>query len=253
MNNGSVCFQDGGPFGVLRQGCEIKSLDEIKELLVADQVKGVMHANTRAYVELKETQIWLKPQEVAELAVKYERTYWVESITQAPVAKVGGSGKGKYKPKYWNTGSVLRVSEERKCFFCKEIAHFKAHYPKCEKPDAKGGVGARTLTCEQVGETGWLPSASKVTKVTQVESGVRCVELKSDEMKFMGRLDSGADIKVTRRSVLSRTTVEEAGMIKLQAAFRRPETADVNRSTCRLRYTRSRMTQCLICNPCVLS
>lgn len=48
-----------------------------------------MHVGTRAFVELKETKVWLKPQDVTELAVKHERTYYMEMVTQGTVAEVG--------------------------------------------------------------------------------------------------------------------------------------------------------------------
>lgn len=91
----------------------------MKQLLVVDQVKRIIHANTRAYVELElnETKWWLKSQEVAELAVEYERTYSVERVTQGPVAKEGRSGEGKSRSKSLNTGVVLCGSGGRKCFF----------------------------------------------------------------------------------------------------------------------------------------
>lgn len=57
----------------------------MKPVLVAYQVIRVMHANTSAYVELNETKGWLKQQKFAGVAVKYKKTYSVESETQGLV------------------------------------------------------------------------------------------------------------------------------------------------------------------------
>lgn len=104
--------------------------------------------------------------------------------------------------------------------FSKEIGHFKEHRHKREKVDANTDV-ARVLAFEQVGESTELSPVSKIEDGTRVESEVRYVELKLHGTKFMGRLDFGPYITVTRRSVVPRTNLEHAGMIKLQGAFAR--------------------------------
>lgn len=53
------------------KGCEINSMEDFKQLFVADRIKRVLSPNTRAYVELNETKGWLTPQEVANLVIKY--------------------------------------------------------------------------------------------------------------------------------------------------------------------------------------
>lgn len=135
----------------------------MKQLLVSDQVKRVLHANARGYVELNYMKGWLNPQDVAELAVKYEKKYVVESVTQGSAANEGRSGKGKNSPKSLNTGSGLSGSGGMKCFFCNGTGHVKAQCPKREEQGSKGDV-ARILSCEQVSEPDGLSPARKITK-----------------------------------------------------------------------------------------
>ncbi|KAH9367203.1 hypothetical protein HPB48_022966 [Haemaphysalis longicornis] len=51
---------------------KIKTIDELKELLVADRAKTLMSEQVRTYVLQQETGDWLRPKDAARLAEKYE-------------------------------------------------------------------------------------------------------------------------------------------------------------------------------------
>ncbi|KAG0417369.1 hypothetical protein HPB47_005663 [Ixodes persulcatus] len=71
---GQFASRLGDFFGFYLKSSEVVSLDALRQLLVADQLKRTMHRDTRAYTELSEKGKWLPPAEVAKLAVSYERT-----------------------------------------------------------------------------------------------------------------------------------------------------------------------------------
>ncbi|KAG0421973.1 hypothetical protein HPB47_002171, partial [Ixodes persulcatus] len=65
---GQFVLRLGDFFGYYLKSSEVVSLDALRQLLVADQLKRTMHRDTRAYIELSEKGKWLPPAEVAKLA-----------------------------------------------------------------------------------------------------------------------------------------------------------------------------------------
>ncbi|KAG0419561.1 hypothetical protein HPB47_004018 [Ixodes persulcatus] len=72
---GQLASRLGDFFGYYLKSSEAVSLDALRQLLEADQLKHTIHRDTRAYIELSEKGKWLPPAEVAKLA-RLVRLLW---------------------------------------------------------------------------------------------------------------------------------------------------------------------------------
>ncbi|XP_040061897.1 uncharacterized protein LOC120836874 [Ixodes scapularis] len=219
---GQFASRLGDFLGYYLKSSEVTSLEMLRQLLIADQLKRTMHRDTRAYVDLSEKGKWLPPAEVAKLAVNYERTQKESRAKQGPPFPNREGNEPSLKDK-----GVASGTEKRSCFGCGKLGHIWASCPKPKDKVPKGGTvaGVGRDRKEQLRRV--VANERDIATNTPIGSRVQLVPLVSEHNKFQGRLDSGADITVIRRSVIQSGSLETSGPIVLRGAFGQSITADL--------------------------
>ncbi|XP_042148076.1 uncharacterized protein LOC121836861 [Ixodes scapularis] len=219
---GQFASRLGDFLGYYLKSSEVTSMEMLRQLLIADQLKRTMHRDTRAYVDLSEKGKWLPPAEVAKLAVNYERTQKESRAKQGPPFPNREGNKPSLKDK-----GVASGTEKRSCFGCGKLGHIWANCPKPKDKAPKGGTvaGVGRDRSEQLRSV--VANERDIAKNTSIGSRVQLVPVVSEHNKFQGRLDSGADITVIRRSVIQSGSLETSGPIVLRGAFGQSITADL--------------------------
>ncbi|KAH8033299.1 hypothetical protein HPB51_009410 [Rhipicephalus microplus] len=106
---------------------EIKTLQELRALLISDRVKQLMNEEMRTYIRQNETAEWLRPQPLAKLAQKYDESKesrrWGE--TNVAESKRGESYNHHvaYPPSIGNRKTMLR------CYAFGESGHYQWQCP----------------------------------------------------------------------------------------------------------------------------
>lgn len=191
------------------------SLETLRQLLIADQLK-----RTRAYVNLSEKGKWLPLEDVAKLAVNYERMQKGSRAKQGPPFPNRKGNQPSLKTKGAASGT------EKSCCFGK-VGRIWANCPKPKDKVPKGGTAAaverdhkeplRKVSTDERGIAGDSPTESRLQLVSFV----------SEQNKFCGVLNSEADITVIRRSKIPTKNLKASGPIVLHGAFGKSVTADL--------------------------
>lgn len=213
---------------------KVNSVEELRELVVADRLRGTLNPEACAFVMQNEENG--KPprlHDIADLAEKFEESQRVKGGASVG-GDVGGSLKA-YKP-FVNTkrppGEDAKTKggptrPRRECYVCRAPDHFARDCPTAKSEQAnliRTVAGDKGLVARVAGET---LRASNVDVGDSRYPAIKTIGLGSGASEFTGHLDSGAEISVIRRSVLKEPTPLTGGKIMLTGAFGEQVVADL--------------------------
>lgn len=195
----------------------VKSFEEVIELLVADQLKNNLAESALRYVTLQEGEGWKKAPALASLLQTFEDAEGRDGAAKKPETKVrhapasqGVTSSGP-PPK---PGAVKQSTDVRKkwgaCFGCGSRDHLKA---KCPHNVNKLTAGASE------GKGNSLSARVATNEACAGHSELKPVSLGCHGRKIDAILDTGAEITVVRESALPPELVEPHGTINLTSAF----------------------------------
>lgn len=202
---------------------EIKTKDDLIDLLVADQVKARMTPEALSYVTLKEDTNWHRAHELARLMRVFEQAEGRGAASKKVDAKVQQSsprdeGKTKSGSTFGSTkftrGPAGGPNSDRRrgCFGCGSLGHQRANCPHAGsgRANGKGDVPSEgdRLTAQVVREPHSLPPSGLVN--TKLACGGRMLN---------AIVDTGADITVVRESLVREELRSPSGKIQLKSAF----------------------------------
>ncbi|KAM7284666.1 uncharacterized protein ISCGN_001760 [Ixodes scapularis] len=226
---------------------EIKTKDDLIDLLVADQVKARMTPEALSYVTLKEDTNWHRAHELARLMRVFEQAEGRGAASKKVDAKVQQSsprdeGKTKSGSTFGSTkftrGPAGGPNSDRRrgCFGCGSLGHQRANCPHAGsgRANGKGDVPSEgdRLTARVVREPHSLPPSGLVN--TRLACGGRMLN---------AIVDTGADITVVRESLVPEELRSPSGKIQLKSAFGESVEARLRGSCCKNRKARTHRSE----------
>ncbi|XP_064475345.1 uncharacterized protein LOC135389211 [Ornithodoros turicata] len=220
---------------------KVKSLDDLRDLILADRLLYLMPEETRSYVALAEMREWHRPDKVVELAENFEEIKRV-SRQRKPVAATTATPQKRHseqrenKPISAKNGEAARPSTATRgvskrvirCYHCKDLGHYARDCPRSVLRESERDF-AESRTRDET-ERKLLPklhcyggggdATGPVNESKMQEDAAQYVRLRVGDNLLTARLDSGADITVLRRDAVSLADNEkESGQIRLKGAF----------------------------------
>lgn len=208
---------------------QIKTLDDLKELVVSDRLKRVLPEDVRSYVILNETGEWLKPMQIAQLASNFEDSNAGRKKQRPKGGGNGSEGKDQKKPENGSQteGGLPDPMMKVKCHGCHKYGHYRRDCPEVQSRRSaavtnRGENSQDKLTAKVTVLKSWTTReivGKEVPRQTE-KSQELIFAVQSGENNLRARLDTGADITVVRRSCIPSDYVEQScSDIKLVSAF----------------------------------
>ncbi|XP_064470511.1 uncharacterized protein LOC135384989 [Ornithodoros turicata] len=213
----------------------VKTLDDLRDLILVDRLTYVMSDETRSYVTLADTGKWHRPDKVVEMAENFEETKRgaKQRRTVAPATqRRPPEAREKIVPGKNNAGSRVPMPTREMsgrvvhCYNCKEEGHYARQCPqtsakqtgsRCNEPRVRQNDSSKL-----VAKVALLHGDQMSSTIERAKEGVTAdlVTLRVGDRVVKARLDSGADITVLKRNIVSFPDSEiESGEIRLRGAF----------------------------------
>ncbi|XP_029846939.3 uncharacterized protein LOC115329487 [Ixodes scapularis] len=215
---------------------EIQTLDQLKHLMVSDRLKQVMPDEVRTYVLQNETNGWLRPKEVVELAENFDESRRGRKPRGREKAWGGAPVRGRDgQPK--ETALTTTDGEGRgadrmraiRCFGCGQTGHIQRNCQQSRRQADEGqGNQNKHDPRKLVAQVASMPAEKAKECVERAGMSLRWVELLVADRPLKACLDSGAEITVLRLETVPAACLEQSkGTIKLKGAFGQVVTADL--------------------------
>lgn len=216
----------------------ISTLDDMKDLIIADRLKQVMSDDLRTYILQNEIKNWLRPTELAELAENFEESYRsrrrqdrekrVERDTgKATVDVYKGARPKTARVDRWKSGGSTNLMT---CFSCGKVGHRRLNCPELQRKGDVTQVATERRESKLVAKASLLCNArdTQAEEILQEKSGLTYINLVIGKSPLRACLDSGADITVVRLDSLPEGCAGESrGKVKLRGAFGHTVSADL--------------------------
>lgn len=207
----------------------VRSLEELRSLLVADRVKQLMNDELRSFILQHETKDWLKPKEVASLAEKFEDSRPKHRLVNQRSGDSNGAREGSQR-EFADKNKRGELRNPPKCFSCGRIGHMQWSCPQERRgeppPERPNKPPSSKLTARAHCDPGGVLECG-VSKGVQV-SKLTWIELTSGKTPFRALLDSGAEITVVRRDLIPDAVSEKgSGKLTMRGAFGHAVEADL--------------------------